>query len=504
MTGTTPTPIEPSVTLSDAPAAAPRSPADARRRKLALAAILGGAYLPFLDTTIVNVSFPDISASFTGATTHELVWILDAYFIAVAAVLVPAGGLADWFGRRRIFLLGTAGFIVTSLLCAAAPTWELLTAARVLQGISGAVMVPASLALLLPLFPPERRAAGVGLWGAAAALAAATGPPLGGILVELADWRWIFLVNLPLGAAVLWAGSRGLRESRDEHATGLPDLIGTVLVAGALGLIALALIRGSDWGWLSASTLASFAAAAGALAATVWRSLRHPRPALDLTLLKVPSFRWGTIGTLLFSVAFFSMLLGNILFLTNVWGYSVLDAGLAVMPGPLASTLVAAPAGKLADRFGHRIVIVPGTLLYAAGLLLMRDVPATPDYVSGWLPAQLLIGTGIGLAFPTLGSASVADLPARQFATGSAFTAAARQVGAVLGTALLIAILGDPQSLDAAMTAADDAWLFGIAASLSSGAAALFLRTGSSGAPADDAMTEAAPQPESKRGKAPA
>lgn len=465
----------PASTTTTAEPTAPLDPAAARRRRLALLAILGGAYLPFLDTTIVNTSFPDIRASFAGAEQHELVWILDAYFIAVAAVLVPAGGLADWLGRRRVFLAGTAAFILTSLACAAAPTWELLTAARVLQGISGAIMVPASLTLLLPLFPPERRAAGVGLWGAAAALAAATGPPLGGVLVEVADWRWIFLVNLPLGALVLWAGVRGLRESRDETVTGMPDLLGTAMSAVSLGLVALALIRGTDWGWASFTTLATFAGAAVTAGILIHRSARHPRPAVDLTLFRVPSFRWGTIGTFLFAVAFFSMLLGNILFLTGIWQYSVLEAGLAVAPGPLASTLVAAPAGKLADRFGHRAIIVPGTLFYAAGILVLRSASPTPEYVTDWLPGQLLVGAGIGLAFPTLGAAAVADLPARQFAMASAVTAAARQVGAVLGTALLIAILGDPQGLDAAMHAADNAYLLGIGAALASGVAALWL-----------------------------
>ena len=185
------------------------------RRSLALFATCGGAFLAFLDTTIVNTSFPDIRASFADATPAELSWILDAYFIALAALLVPAGGIADRYGRRRVFLGGVVVFISTSLLCAIAPSWELLVAARVLQGLAAATMVSVSLALLLPLFPLERRAAGVGIWGAAAALAATVGPPLGGVLVEIADWRWIFLVNLPLGAMVLvrHAARRG-RESR--------------------------------------------------------------------------------------------------------------------------------------------------------------------------------------------------------------------------------------------------------------------------------------------------
>lgn len=445
------------------------------RRALALLAICGGVFLAFLDTTIVNTSFPDIRRGFADASPAQLSWVLDGYFIVLAALLVPAGGIADRLGRRRVFLTGLVVFVVTSILCAIAPTWELLVVARVLQGIGAAIVVPASLALLLPLFPPERRAAGVGIWGAAAALAAAIGPPLGGLLVEVADWRWIFLVNLPLGAAVLLAGMRALDESRDPAATGLPDLGGAALAAAALGLLALGLVEGNAWGWGSGETLGAFAGAAVLLGAVIERSRRHPRPIVDLALMRIPSFRQGTLGTLLFAAAFFSMILGNILFLTGVWGYSVLSAGLAVAPGPLASAIVAGPAGRLADRFGHRAVIVPGTLVYAAGLLVLRSAGLEPDYAGTWLPGQVLVGIGIGLAFPTLGAAAAADIPDERFGVASAVTGAGRQLGAVLGTALLIAIVGEPHTLAAAAAAADDAYLFGIAGALLSGAAVLRL-----------------------------
>jgi EmrB/QacA subfamily drug resistance transporter len=445
------------------------------RRALALLAICGGVFLAFLDTTIVNTSFPDIRRSFSEASPAQLSWVLDAYFIVLAALLVPAGGIADRLGRRRVFLAGVTLFVFTSVLCAVAPTWELLVVARVLQGIGAAIAVPTSLALLLPLFPSEGRAAGVGIWGAAAALAAAIGPPLGGLLVEVADWRWIFLVNLPIGAAVLLAGARALEESRDPSATGLPDLPGAALAAASLGLLALGLVEGNTWGWGSAATLGSFAGAALLLATVVARSVRHPRPIVDLALLRIPSFRQGTLGTLLFAAAFFSMILGNILFLTGVWGYSVLSAGLAVAPGPLASAIVAGPAGRLADRFGHRAVIVPGTLLYAVGLLVLRSAGLEPDYVGTWLPGQALIGIGIGLAFPTLGAAAAADIPPERFGVASAVTGAGRQLGAVLGTALLIAIVGEPHTLAAAAHAADNAYVFGIVSALLSGAVAMRL-----------------------------
>jgi len=445
------------------------------RRALALLAICGGVFLAFLDTTIVNTSFPDIRRGFAGASPAQLSWVLDGYFIVLAALLVPAGGIADRLGRRRVFIAGVALFVATSVLCALAPTWQLLVAARVLQGVGAAITVPSSLALLLPLYPPERRAAGVGIWGAAAALAAAIGPPLGGLLVDVADWRWIFIVNLPLGAAVLLAAVRALEESRDETVTGLPDLAGAALAAASLGLLALGLVEGNTWGWESGATLGSFAAAGVLLAAVVVRSRRHPRPIVDLDLLRIPSFRQGTLGTLLFAAAFFSMILGNILFLTGVWGYSVLEAGLSVAPGPLASAIVAAPAGRLADRFGHRAVIVPGTLIYAAGLVILRSAGLEPDYAGTWLPGQLLIGIGIGLAFPTLGAAAAADIPAERFGVASAVTGAGRQLGAVLGTALLIAIVGAPQTLAAAGHAADNAYVFGITSALLAGLVALRL-----------------------------
>ncbi len=440
-----------------------------------MAIACAGAFLAFLDATIVNIAFPDISASFAGADRGELSWVLDGYFVVIAALLVPAGGLADRFGHKRIFLLGVAGFTVASLLCAAAPSLELLIGFRVLQGIGAALIAPTSLALVLDAFPAERRAAGVGLWGAAAAAAAAVGPTLGGALVELSDWRLVFLVNLPIGAAVLWLGRGRLRErpKLDSH---LPDLPGALMLALSLALVTLAIVEGNEWGWTAAATLGAFAAAAALLGGVIWRSTRHPRPIVEPALFAHRSFRIGNLGTLLFSAAFFSLILGNVVFLTSIWGYTVLQAGAATLPGPALSTIVAGPAGRLADRFGHRAVIVPGALFFAAGVMVLRSAGAEPDWLSLWLPGAVLTGIGIGLAFPTLGSAAVRDVPDERFATASAVNAAFRQVGAVLGTAILVAIVGDPLGLGEALSVADDAYLFAVFAALASGAAAFALK----------------------------
>ncbi|MFQ6327211.1 MFS transporter [Nocardia sp. CWNU-33] len=447
-----------------------------QRRALALVAICGSAFLAFLDTSIVNVSFPDIAASFPEASRAQLSWVLDAYFIAMAALLVPAGGLADRLGHKRVLLWGIGLFVITSIACALAPNWQLLVGARSLQGVGAAVIAPVSLALLLPEFPSERRAAAVGIWGAAAALAAGAGPPLGGLLIEIADWRWIFLINIPVGLLILAAGRSALRESKDDNATGLPDLLGAVLSAAGLGLLALAIIQGDSWGWGSLDTVACFVVAAVLIGWLVRRCLVHPQPVVDPALMRIPSFAVGNVGTLLFALAFFSMILGNILFLTGVWQYSILKAGLAVLPGPLLTTVVAIPAGRIADRFGHRAVIVPGTIVYAIGLLVLRGSGAEPDFLGTWLPGQSLVGIGIGLAFPALGAASVANVPADRYGSASAVGAAFRQFGAVLGTAILIAIIGSPTTLQAALNASHRAFLLGISAALAAGVVALALR----------------------------
>lgn len=445
------------------------------RRTRVIVAVCAAAFLAFLDTTIVNVSFPDIARSFPEASRSELSWVLDAYFIVIAAFLVPAGELADRLGRKKLFLLALYAFLATSVMCALAPTLPLLVAARVLQGIAAAVIAPVSMALMLPEFPEERRAAGVGIWGASAALAAALGPPLGGLLVEYGDWRLIFLVNIPIGILILVLARGALVESVDESADGLPDLLGAVVAVGGLGALALAIVEGGAWGWTSPRIVGLFVAAVALSGVLAWRCLTHPRPIVDPGLMRIASFRRANIGTFLFAAAFFSMILGNILFLTGIWQYSVLTAGLAVMPGPLASTIVAGPAGKLADRYGHRVVIVPGTILYAAGLLILRTTDHVPDYLGTWLPGQVLIGIGIGLAFPTLGAASVRDIGSARFGSASSVGSAFRQFGAVVGTAVVIAIIGDPQSLPEALAASDHAYDFGIAMGVLSGFAALML-----------------------------
>ncbi|MDW5598443.1 MFS transporter [Conexibacter stalactiti] len=482
--------MPPSASPSASPLAARRAAAPPRqrrvdRRTLAIATACAGGFLAFLDTTIVNTAFPSIAGSFGGATLAQLSWVLDAYFIVLAALLVPAGGLADRLGRKRVFLAGTLLFVTASVLCAAAPSWQVLVAARVVQGVGAAIVVPVSLALILPEFPVAKRAAAVGMWGASAALAAAGGPALGGLLSELADWRLVFLVNVPLGLLVWAMARRSLVESVDERATGLPDLAGSALAVAGLGLLALALVEGGNWGWTSAPIVASAVAAGVLLAATARRCATHPRPIVDPKLMRIPSFARANLGLLLLGMGFFSTILANILFLTSVWSYGILTAGLAVVPGAIASAVAAIPAGKLADRHGHRAVIVPGCLLYVAGILVVRTAGAEPDFLGTWLPAMVLNGIGLGMSFPTLGAAALRDVRPERFASASAISSAFRQFGGVLGTAILFAVLGSPVGLGAALDAFHEAYLVSALWPLGAALAALTLAPRAAAAPAD-------------------
>jgi EmrB/QacA subfamily drug resistance transporter len=406
-------------------------------------------FMSFLDVTIVNIAFPDIRASFPEASLGRLSWILNAYNIVFAAALVPAGRLADRFGRRRFFFLGVFVFLAASVVCGASNSVELLIGARGVQALGGAMLVPASLALVLPEFPLERRATATALWGATGAVAAAAGPSLGGLLVDWQGWRSVFFVNLAIGLPALLPARRLLRESSEPQAA-LPDALGAVLLAGGVAALVLAIVEGPDWGWSSGRVIGALATSAILLGIFVRRSGRHPSPVIELALFRVRSFAVANAGGFVFALGFYALLLCNVLFLTGIWGYSILHAGVALTPGPLAAAVTAPIGGRLSDRFGQRLVAVPGGLLFAAGALLFAlGMGEQPSYADEFLPATLLTGAGVGLSFAAFGSAAVAELPRTRYATGGAISNCFRQIGAALGISVLIVVLGTPAPGDA-------------------------------------------------------
>ena len=418
----------------------------ARRWKVLLVTSVA-VFMGFLDVTIVNIAFPDIRSSFPNSSLAGLSWVLNAYNVVFAALLVPAGRVADIVGRRRMFFIGLLTFLAASAVCGAASSVEMLVAARVVQAAGGAILVPTSLGLLLPEFPLEQRATATALWGATGAVAAATGPSLGGVLVHASDWRLVFFVNIPIGLAALIPARGLLREVKQEGGR-LPDALGTALLTLGVAAVSLGIVKGPDWGWGDPKTLGSLVAGFLLLIAVVYRSSTHAAPIFELSLFKVRSFSVAVSGTFLFSLAFYALLLCNILFLTEVWHYSILKAGFAVTPGPLMAALSAGISGRFADRYGQRVLAVPGPLVFAGGCAVFAlSLGSGANYAGAFLPATLLTGIGVGMSFASLSSAAVAELPPTRFATGSAIAACLRQIGAVLGISVLIALLGTGQSL---------------------------------------------------------
>ncbi|HEX3517826.1 MAG TPA: MFS transporter [Solirubrobacteraceae bacterium] len=426
-----------------------------------------GVFMSSLDLFIVNIAFPAIGRHFGGASLGSLSWILSGYAIVFAALLVPAGRWADAFGRKRAFLLGLGVFVAASAACAAAPSVGMLIAARIVQAAGGALMLPTSLGLMLPEFEAEKRHVAIGLWAATGGIAAAAGPPLGGLLVQ-ADWRWVFLVNVPVGLIGIATGFRTLGERRETGAL-RPDLLGAGALIVAIGSLVVAIVKGQEWGWSSPQILALLAVTVLLLPGIWWRSERHAAPIVEPAMLRVRSFGLAVGASVLFFGGFGAMLLAGVLFLTSVWREPVLTAGLMLFPGPAMATAFSVPSARLGARFGYRLPGVIGAIVFAAGSVwFITQTGDRPAYLSEYLPGSIIGGAGVGLVIPTLTGAGASSLAPERFATGAAVLTMGRQIGAALGVAVLVAVLGTATS-----TASDfhSAWLITVAGALAAGLA---------------------------------
>ena len=421
---------------------ASRAP-DARRVTAVVGVLSLAVFMSSLDLFIVNLAFPYIGRQYPGTSLSSLSWVLNAYTIVFAAVLVPAGRWADRIGRRRLFVAGLAGFTAGSVLCGLAPGVAALIVARVIQAAGAGAMVPASLSLVLAAVPAPGRAKALGTWSALGALGAALGPVIGGALVQV-NWRWVFWINVPVGLAAMVLAVRVVPESKDERALGRPDLIGAGLLAAAVGLVALALVKAPGWGWSSGGFLGLLAASLACGTAMVARSRRHHSPVIELELLRSRTFSGAFGASILYYAGFGAFVLSAVEFLTGVWHYSAVVAGLAIAPGPLMVLPFArVVAPRLAARLGGpgRVAVIGCAVNALAQLLWLYRIQATPAYLTHLLPVQLLGGAGVGLAIPSLLGAGSASLTPGRFGTGSGILNTARQVGTVLGVAGLVAIL---------------------------------------------------------------
>lgn len=406
-------------------------------RVLSLTAI--ATFLVSLDLSIVVVARRTIEEDLGGGSV--LTWVFSAYAIAYAAALLTAGRFADVFGRKRSFIRGVLWFSLGSLLCGVAPSAWFLVLARIVQAFGGAQLTPATLALVLPEFPVEKRTQAIAIWGSVGGLAAALGPSIGGVLVDTLGWRSLFFINIPLTLLTVILGQRILRESKDPNAQRKVDYVSAALGFSGVALVVLGISQSEVWGWLAASTIGAIVVGVGLCAMFVVRCHRSTNPILDLTLFRLRFVVAANVAGVLFSMGFIGMWLLNTFWLQAVWGYSVAVSGLATMPGPASAAFVAPFAGRYADRFGHSRVLFAGSLLLGTGTIgLALTLPDTPAYLSHYFPWMFVTGIGVGLSISTLSSSATAFLKPTQLAMGSALNNTFRQVGTALGAALSLAV----------------------------------------------------------------
>jgi EmrB/QacA subfamily drug resistance transporter len=406
-----------------------------------LAVLAAVAFMAQLDLFIVNVALPVIGQSYRGSSLSGLSWVLNAYAIIFAALLVPAGRLAEHFGRRRFLLIGVAVFTIASAACAAAPTLGVLIGARAVQAVGAALIVPTSLGLLYPAFAKRQHAMVVGIWASVAAVAGTAGPPVGGLLVGL-SWRWIFLINVPIGIATLLGGLKVLPEVRAAAGSRLPDLVSAAGVLASVTLLVLGTVQGPAWGWGSAKTVLLLSVAVAVTALTVVRTLRHPHALIERDLFRSGVFTGATVALFVYFIGFAIFLLSVVLFLQGEWHYSVVRSGLAIAPGPATAAVFAVNAGRIRARFGRTGPAMAGTLfmVVAAGYWILFTGPQ-PHYAADFLPGLLAGGISAGLVQAPL-FAAAGTLPPDRATTGSAVLNMARQVGSAVGVAVVVVILG--------------------------------------------------------------
>jgi EmrB/QacA subfamily drug resistance transporter len=408
-------------------------------RWLLWVAVLGSG-MAFLDGTVVNIALPDIGRDFD-ASTSSLQWILNGYLLTLASLILLGGSLGDRYGRRRVFVLGVLLFTAASLLCAISPSAEFLIAARMLQGIGGAMLTPGSLALIEASFQPGDRARAIGAWSGLGGVATALGPLLGGYLIGAVSWRAIFLINLPLGAFVVYQARRRVPESRDPQASGHLDLRGAVLAGLGLAGSTYALIEAPDQG-ASAAVLIAGVGGVLALIAFFAGERRTPNPMLPLEIFSSRQFSAANAVTFVVYAALGGFFFLLVAFLQISMGYTPIEAGAASLPVTLLMLVFSARAGMLAQRIGPRIPLTVGPLVIAAGLLMLTGISPGDDYVTAILPGIIVFGLGLTLVVAPVTATVLAAADTRHSGIASGVNNAVARVGGLLAVAALPAVAG--------------------------------------------------------------
>ena len=444
-----------------------------RRAWLTLAVASIAGFMVALEITVISLAFRKIAAAFPGTSTGTLSWVFTAYNIGVASLLLISGWLSDTRGRKRCFLAGLAIFGSGSLLSGLSWSAPALITGRVVQSVGGSLLAPAGLALVLTAFPPARRQAAVSIWGISGGLAAAVGPTVGALLVESLGWRAVFLINVPVAFAGIPFGLRVLRESTADGVPRAVDLIGVPLASLSVGVLVLAIVQGDDWGYGSGRTIGCVVAAVVLAYGFVRRATSHRAPMFDVGLYRTRSYLVGTLGAVVFAIAFFGWLVQLPNFLQSQWKYSVLRAGFALAPGPALTTVLTPLMGRIVDRVGHRTLTATCSILGAVGLFWpVLAAHLTPNYVTAILPQTLAMGIAATTGFAIMVGASMRDITPQRFGMAGAGRTTAFQLGVALAVAICVAVVGRPAPGQATLDAHRVNWTVG--AIVMAGLAALF------------------------------
>jgi EmrB/QacA subfamily drug resistance transporter len=410
-----------------------------RQQRLTLIATILGSTVVFLDATVVNVALPAIQDDLdTGLAGQQ--WVVEGYMLTLVSLLLVGGSLGDLYGRRRLFEIGLAGFGVTSILCAIAPTEEALIGSRALQGAAGALLVPGSLAILASTFEGEARGRAVGLWTAWSGISTLVGPAGGGLLVE-ADWRWIFWINVPLLVVTLWLTRRYVSESSDPEAHRGVDFVGIGLSAVGLGGPVFALIEQPTQGWADPVVAVPLLVGVAAFAAFIWWEARAKAPMLQLELFRIRNFSMVNLETLCVYAGLYASFFFLTLYLQQVAGYSPFEAGLASTPTTVMLFVLSGRFGALSARVGPRIPLTVGPIVAAGGVLLLLRLNQDVDYVTDVLPAMVLFGLGLSITVAPLTTTVLNSVEERHAGVASGVNNAVARVAGLIAIAALGAVI---------------------------------------------------------------
>ncbi len=413
-------------------------------RVFAIASI--AIFMASLDSTILYAGFNNILQSFPNSKASDLSWAMSGYSIVYAAMMIPAGGIADKYGRKKMFMLGTLLFISASFACGVSPSVFWLIVARVFQSIGACLLSPAALALVLEAFPKEKRMIAMGAWGAVGALAAALGPGIGSYIIDVGGWEWAFFINIPIGLFCIWQSATILHESVQPRDKMRLDLLGMLQLILGVGAIAYGIVEMKSADWSQSELIGIIVLGLVIILSYIPWAKYNPEPLFDLGLFKNKTFLFSNLAGIAFGIAFSIMFFSFFFWMKNIWHFSQSLAGAAIMPGPLVVVPTAILSGKVASKIGHRPLLITGAITYAlSGLWFLLVPDASPNYARDWLPGLLLSGMSVGLVMPSLSAAAVFGLPPKDYAVGSAINQAMRQIGTVIGVSITVLFLAKSQ-----------------------------------------------------------